>query len=116
MRLNRWLMAAAAGMAGLAVTGSFDPADARDRGAGASGLPGAAPARAHAGRGNPDRERGLDRRASDAGVGINVDVPLTYDAYASGGRSCRSLRMRAEVTDSGYWWSRYQACRDGRDD
>jgi hypothetical protein len=40
-------------------------------------------------------------------------VPLTRDAYSSGGGSCGSLRMRAEVTGGGYWWGRYQACRDG---
>ena len=47
---------------------------------------------------------------------MNVDVPLSYGAYASGRGGCRSLRMRAEVTGSGYWWGRYQACLDGRDD
>jgi hypothetical protein len=116
MKLDRWLLAAAAGVAGLVVTGSFGPANAQDGRVGARSLRGAAPTRAHVGRGNPDSGRGLDRRGTNAGVGVNVDVPLTYDAYASGGLSCRSLRMRAEVTGSGYWWDRYRGCLDGRDD
>jgi hypothetical protein len=46
-----------------------------------------------------------------------VGVPLAYGAYSSGyyAGGCRSLRMRAEVTGSGYWWGRYQACLDGYD-
>jgi hypothetical protein len=47
-----------------------------------------------------------------------VGVPLAYGAYSSGyyAGGCRSLRMRAEVTGSGYWWGRYQSCLDGYDD
>jgi len=50
MKFNRWLMAAAAGMAALVVSGSFDTADARSRGAGARGFHGAGHARAFSGR------------------------------------------------------------------
>jgi hypothetical protein len=119
MKLDRWLMAAAAGMAALVVSGSFGTADARGRGAGARGFHGAGHARdvpRRAFHGHVHGARRFVRRG--VGVGVAVGVPLAYGAYASGydGGGCRSLRMRAEVTGSGYWWGRYQACRDGRDD
>ena len=63
---------------------------------------------------------GLSIEVSLAATAISllVGVPLAYGAYSSGyyAGGCRSLRMRAEVTGSGYWWGRYQACLDGYDD
>jgi hypothetical protein len=118
MKLNRWLMAAAAGMAVVAVSGSLDAADARGRGAGARGLHAGGHVRAYTGHvfhGRVHRGHGHARR----GVGVAVDVPLAYGVYSSGyygGGSCRSLRMRAEATGRAYWWARYQACLDGYDD
>jgi len=118
MKFNRWLMAAAAGMAALVVSGSFDTADARSRGAGARGFHGAGHARAFSGRAFHGHVHG-GRRFARRGIGVGVvGVPLAYGAYSSGyyAGGCRSLRLRAEATGSGYWWGRYQACLDGYDD
>jgi hypothetical protein len=118
MKFNRWLMAAAAGMAALVVSGSFDTADARSRGAGARGFHGAGYARAFSGRAFHGHVHG-GRRFVRRGIGVGVvGVPLAYGAYSSGYYvgGCRSLRLRAEATGSGYWWGRYQACLDGYDD
>jgi hypothetical protein len=122
MMLNRWLMAAAAGMAVLVVSSSFDPADARSRGAGARGFHGGGHARAFSGRAFHGGHRFHGgRRFARRGIGVGVvGVPLAYGAYSygyygSGGGGCRSLRLRAEATGSAYWWSRYHACLDGYD-
>ena len=99
MKLNRWPKATVAGVAVLVVWGSFDPADARGRGAGARGVLGGVHGRAftgHANRGHRDRvydraqahrhnmDRGhADRGREDRG---HVDRGDTLRGHADRGR------------------------------
>jgi hypothetical protein len=100
---KRLLVLAAGAMALLAVASTFDPADARSRGGGRSFHGGHARAfSGHAFHGGRTFRRG-----------VFVGVPLAaYGGYYYA-NSCSWLRHRALVTGSGYWWSRYYACRDG---
>src|SRR5215216_2815712 len=84
MKFKRWLMAAAAGMAALVVASTFEPADARGRGAGAGGIHGAGHARAFSERAFHGHVHG-GRRFARRGIGVGVvGVPLAYGAYSSG--------------------------------
>lgn len=123
--MTRKLLAlSAAAAVALLLSSTFDPAEARP-GQGGSGLTGIKP---------PDDTLLVHRRGGHRGHGHHghrhhghrhhrhfyFAAPLAFGGYYGsyygdyyGGEGCYSLRRRAVLTGSHYWWNRYNACVNG---